>query len=97
MTTLRKKAEDYKGQETKNIAELNVVSVDIETRMETRDGNDGPYEVNLVTIDDEDYRVPNSVLKQLQTQLKENPKMEYFKVIRAGTDKNNTVYTVVPK
>lgn len=95
MATLKEMANDYKSPETKNIADLKSVSVDIEITEVTRMKTDGEeFTLNLIEVNGEEYRVPNSVLKQLKAQLEIKPNAKEFAVQKSGTGLN-TEYTVV--
>lgn len=96
MTSLKEEATAYVPKRTKNIAELEVVSVVQDIKKEVRKNTENEeYSISFIVIDGEEYRVPNSVLEQLQTMLKEKPDMEQFKVSKKG-ENLNTVYTVIP-
>jgi hypothetical protein len=96
MVTLKDFAEKYESKKTKNIADLDVVRTDIEVRKETfKEGSPDEFTVNVATVDGEDYRVPDSVLKALQAILKEKPDLKIIKVVKQG-EGLNTTYTVVP-
>ena len=95
MPSIKDKAKDYTSPETKNIAELDKVSVDIDITEVTRTKSDGEeFKLNVINVDGEEFRVPNSVLKQLQVQLEEKPDAKEFKVKKAGSGLN-TEYTVI--
>jgi hypothetical protein len=47
-------------------------------------------------VDDEKYRVPISVIQQLQVMIEDNPNLKKFKVKKTGEGKDNTRYTVIP-
>jgi hypothetical protein len=81
---------------TKNISELQQVPVNIDVITEQKEGKDGPYVESTITVDGQKYRIPQSVLGQLKTYLKELPTMKYFKVIKVGSTKDDTKYTVIP-
>ena len=89
-------AQSYEPKETKNIADLQSVDVDsdIITKDYTRDDGTG-FSVNVIVIDDEDYRVPTSVIKQLKEHISANKDLKFFKVNKAGTGLK-TSYTVIP-
>lgn len=96
MTTLRETAQAYMPPQTKNIVELDIVPVDVD--LESREGTDKDgkaYQYNVLVQNGVDYRVPNSVLNQLQEQLKANSKLSTCKVTKKG-EGLNTVYTVIP-
>jgi hypothetical protein len=95
MATLKEEAEVYEPKQTKNIADLD--KVDINLQLETREGTDDKgktYKYKVVVLNGEDYRVPWTVLEQIKATLKVRPDMAYFKVSKEGTGMN-TRYTVV--
>ncbi len=100
MAKLKDEAEDYESKQVNNIADLDEVSVDLDVKegsFETNDdkGNPKTVKYKYVEVDGEQYRVPNSVLKQLKVHLKDNPKLEKIKVSKSGKGLN-TDYTVIP-
>ncbi len=95
MVTLKEAAENYEPSKTKNIAELEAVSVEQEIVTETRKNNEGEnYVISFVLIDGLEYRVPKSVLEQLQEIQKAKPGLKTFKVSKKG-EGMNTKYTVI--
>jgi len=46
-------------------------------------------------VDDEEYRVPTSVLKSLKVILEDKPDLKFFKVKKTG-EGLKTEYTVIP-
>ncbi len=96
MSTIGEEAKAYEPQRMKNIADLEAVSVKQELKTEQRkDKAKEPYTVSFFVLNDDEYRVPNSVLEQLQTMLQEKPEMTTFKVLKKG-EGLNTTYQVVP-
>ena len=96
MATIKEDAMAYEPQQTKNIADLESVSTEIETsQKDYKDSEGKPFTVGVVTIDGEDYRVPVSVLKSLKAQLNVRPDLKKFRVIKSG-EGFNTEYTVIP-
>lgn len=96
MVSLKEDAMAYESKQTKNIAELEVVSVEQEIKEETRkNSNNEEYNVAFVNVVGVEYRVPNSVREQLQTMLKAKPELKTFKVEKKG-EGLNTSYTVIP-
>lgn len=96
MTTIGEQAKEYEPQRMKNIVDLEVVSVKQEFKKETRKDRDGEeYTVSFIVVEGVEYRVPISILEQLQTLIAEKPLMETFKVIKKGEGKA-TKYTVIP-
>ena len=97
MVSLKKQAEDYVPTQTKNIAELKLVSVNVEVLNKDGERKDGSkFNYNYILVDEEEYRVPNPVLGQLQALLLDNPKLEQFKVTKSG-EGVKTEYTTIPK
>ncbi len=97
MAKLREEAEAYEPKKTKNIADLEVVNID-EVELEEREftKEDGEtFSFKVMTIDDEEYRVPVSVLKSLKAILLVRPELKTFRVTKTG-EGMNTAYTVVP-
>ena len=96
MAKLKDMAKNYESPETKNIAELDEVSTDLEVEVKTvNEGTPEEFSVNETIIEDVAYRVPNSVLKQLKAILEDNPKLTKFKVKKTG-EGLKTSYQVIP-
>jgi hypothetical protein len=96
IATLKEAALEYETPQTKNIAELEVVSTAIPiTEKVFKEGTDEEFRFNVISINNEEYRVPNSVLNSLKMILDENSKLEHFKVKKEGTGLQ-TKYTVIP-
>ena len=100
MTTLGEFARTYEPKKTKNISELDKIPVDlqlIDDEFTGRDFETGEAKIvkqKVVNLNGENYRVPFSVIVDLQAIMKENPKLKYFKVSKKGTGKA-TKYTVI--
>jgi len=95
MTSIRESAKSYESPSTKNICELKSVNTEMDIREETFTTKDGEnFTVNIITVDGEDYRIPNSVLKSLRDILEEKPDVTKFKVVKKG-EGMQTSYTVV--
>ena len=100
MATLKEEAKAYEPKQTKNIAELDKVSIDIATEddeFECADeaGNTIVFQQKVAIIDGLKYRVPNSVLNQLKVLIEDNPNLKNFKVKKSGQGLN-TEYIVIP-
>ena len=97
MASIGEEADKYEPPKTKNIADLDEVDVDLqlEDRKGKNDSNE-EFTYKVIIIEGEEYRVPNSVLKQLKVFREEKPKMTTFKVKREGTTIHDTTYTVIP-
>jgi len=96
MANIKECAENYIAKETKNIAELERVSVDLEIENKVvNQGESNEWNYDFVTIDEEEYKVNQTVLKQLKVQLEANPSLLFFKVSKEG-EGLKTAYTVIP-
>ena len=96
MGSLKEEADAYEAKSQKNISDLDKVSIDNNVNTETRqDGQGKDYTVKFIIINDEEYRVPDSVIAQLKELRKANPKLKNFKVKRTGTGMN-TKYQTIP-
>jgi len=98
---LKEAAEKFEGKTTKNVADIAKIPVNAPLEERTykktnEKGEEEEFRIKVVIIDGEEYRMPISVIKQLQIHLQANPKIKYFKVIRTGTGINDTKYTVIP-
>lgn len=95
MTNLKDEAMDYEPTQTKNIADLDSVPVDIDVKQEDFEHEGKQVIIKVIEVDGEKYRVPKSVLKSLKAILEENPDLKNFKVKKSG-EGLGTVYTVIP-
>lgn len=96
MASIKETASTYEAPKTKNIADLSSVEVSFELHdREGKDVNDGSFKYKVIVVDGIDYRVPGSVLGNLNAILKENPNLVKFKVTKIG-EGMNTKYTVIP-
>lgn len=96
MATLKEQAKAYEPPQTKNIAELDQIDVNVDISEAVRAKKDGTeFRYNYIIVDEIEYRVPDSVLKQLKVHLKNTPSLRTFKVVSEGTGMN-TEYTVIP-
>ena len=102
MTKLNDYAKDFEpASKTKNIADLKEVSTDIELVDDEFEVTDKVTKMTktvkqkIVIVNDEAYRVPNSVIAQLKVILEDNPNLKSFKVKKAG-EGMNTRYTTIP-
>jgi len=96
MATIKDIALAYEPQQTKNIAELDYVPVELELVESTHKNSAGEdFTVKTATVDGEKYRVPNSVLEQLKGILTKFPDSKYFCVSKSGNGMS-TKYQVMP-
>lgn len=97
MASIKEEAQDYTPKQTKNIADLEKVSVEIQVEPDLRSGTDDngkTFYYKVIIVEEEEYRVPDSVLKALKSILEEKPDLEFFKVKKTGTGLK-TNYTVI--
>jgi len=103
MAKLNEFAQSYEPiATTKNIADLSEVSTDLDLEddsFEFTDKTTGkPKSVSqkVITVNNEQYRVPVSVIQQLKILLEDNPNLKKFKVKKSGSTKDDTKYLVIP-
>ena len=103
MTKLNEFAKDFvPASKTKNIADLKEVSMDIELIDDEFEVTDKitkqvkTVKQKVIIVDNEQYRVPNSVIGQLKVVLEDNPNCKKFKVKKTGTTMDDTRYMVIP-
>ena len=95
MSTLREEAQAYEPKETKNIADLDKVNTELDIKDKTvNEGQKDEFSYRYIVVDDVEYRVPTSVLKQLKAQLEAKPDATEFKVNKTG-EGLKTEYTVI--
>ena len=94
---LKQTAQEFEVNTMKNVAELALVSVDVELKEEQKENSMGEsYVVKYFEQNGEKYRVPFTVLKNLKAILEKKPGLKTFCVSRSGTTKEDTKYTVIP-
>lgn len=96
-------AKDFEpASKTKNIADLKEVSTDvdlIDDEFEMTDKITKQVKIvkqKVIVVNNEQYRVPNSVISQLKVVLEDNPNCKKFKVKKSGTTIDDTRYMVIP-
>ena len=97
MTTFIEAARQYTAKLTLNITDLERIPVDIQIfdDGEGIDSKGKTFYYSYFLINNEEYRVPNSVLKQLQEIEKVKPDVKFVVVTKKGVGLN-TDYTTVP-
>ena len=86
MATLKEEALAYEPQQTLNIADLQEVSVDFEIlETEKNDGDGKPFKYKYVELNGKEYRVPASVLEEIQKMLKLKADLKSVKVTKTGS------------
>jgi hypothetical protein len=86
MATLREVAMAYEPPQTLNIADLEEVPIDIQLydgKGKNAEGEEFTYK--YTELNGKQYRVPNSVLEEIQTILKLKPTVQKVKVKKSGS------------
>ena len=101
MAKISEFAKDYESSvKTKNIAELQSVSTDLELMDDefefTKNGETKTIKQKVIVVDGEQYRCPITVIQQLKVILEDNPSLKKFKVKKSGSTKDDTKYVVIP-
>jgi len=96
MANLKDTAKSYEPAHTFNIADLEVVSTDLNVMYDTGVDKDGKeFTYGYIEVDGKQYRVPTSVIAQLKDIIEEKPDLQKFRVKKSG-EGMNTRYTVIP-
>jgi len=94
MTSLKDEAQAYEPKRTLNVADLE--KVDLTFPMEDRSGtdkNDKSFTYKVIVVNEQEFRVPNTVLEEIKKILKLRADAKFVKVKKTGTDLA-TRYTV---
>ncbi len=86
MVSLKDTANEYEPKQTLNIADLDKVDISfpVEDRTSTNaEGKDFDYKVMIAN--GLDYRVPNTVLEEIQKILKLKPEAKFVNVTKKGS------------
>jgi len=95
MVTLRDFAKAYTPPQTKNIADLEEVNVDVDIKAAVgKDGEGEDFSYSYIEVNGEKYRVPNSVVAQLKDVIETRPELKKFKVKKSGAGMQ-TRYSVI--
>ncbi len=96
MVSIKESAKEYVPIQTKNVAELSQIGVDMELLDGEGVNNEGKsFTYKYILSNNEEYRVPGIVLGQIKDLLESNPSTTSFKVKRTG-EGLKTRYTVIP-
>jgi len=86
MATLKEEALAFEPKQTLNIADLDEVSVDLEIYEGSGTNEEGKdFKYKYTELNGKQYRVPNSVIEEIQTILKLKPTVSKVKVKKTGT------------
>ncbi len=101
MSKISEYAKDYEPTaKTKNIADLEKVSTDLELVDDefefTKGDETKTVKQKVIIVDDESYRVPVTVIQQLKVLIEDNKNLKFFKVKKSGSTKDDTRYQVIP-
>ena len=97
MSTLKEQAKTYVKPTTKNISELDKIPIDIELLDGTGQNKKGEtFKYKYVLVDNEEYRVPGTVIGGIKGLLSKIPNLKFVSVIKSGTTKEDTSYQVIP-
>ena len=91
MTTLRETAENFVPKQIKNVADLPSINIDAEILF----ASEAEFPYHYIEINGEEYKVPDSVIRDLKNILAESPLLKTFKVKKSG-EGLKTRYTVIP-
>jgi len=78
------KIKDLELPKMHNIADLEAVSVDEDIQTEERGEEPDKYIVNFIVRDNKEYRIANSVIKQVQELIIAEELKATYKVIKTG-------------
>ena len=86
MATIKDEATAFEPQTTLNIADLDEVRIDSNIHEAEKNDADGkPFKYKYVSINGKEYRIPNSVLEEIQKILKLKPEVEKVNVTKSGS------------
>lgn len=92
---LREMSKAYEPKKTKNIADLEAVSLDVKISKTSGTDQEGKeFEFFVAEVGEDKYRVPSSVMEAIQTLLQNKPNVKTIKVVKKGTGMN-TSYSVI--
>ena len=94
--SLKDNAVAYVPRRVGNIADLERISVDILVERKTYGTDEDAFTIDVISVDEKDYRLPVSVIAQLHA-LMVVESFEFFKVVKTGTTMKDTKYTVIPE
>jgi len=86
MSSLKDSANEYQPKLTLNIADLD--RVDLSLPIEERSGNDKEgksFDYKVMVANEQEYRVPNTVLEEIKKILKLKPETKFVKVTKKGS------------
>ena len=95
MTNLMETAKAYEPKKTPVVSELDALSLSVPITTENGTDNDGKiFEYFVANVAGINYRVPNSVMEQIQSLLEESPNIKTVKIKKKG-EGMGTKYQVI--
>lgn len=86
MASLKEEAMAYEPPQTLNIADLDKVPVEIQVfEKESKNADGEPFKYKYAELNGKQYRIPSSVLEEIQTILKLKPSVKTVKVKKSGS------------
>jgi len=86
MATLKEAAMAYEPPQTLNIADLESAPIDLQIyEKEAKNADGETFKYKYAELNGKEYRVPNSVLEEIQTILKLKPEVTKVKVKKSGS------------
>lgn len=86
MASLKEEAMAYQPKITKNIADISEFSNEMEVyNGEGKDKDQKPFKYKYILIDEEEYRIPESVFAEIKEILKIKPNTTRFRAVKSGT------------
>jgi len=96
MANIKDVANATEEKATKLISDLAKVNTEMQVFTKiVHEGEEDEFIYDYIVVNDVEYRVPKSVLLQLKEHLKQNPSLEFFRVVKAG-EGLKSAYTVLP-
>ena len=96
MASVKEASKDAKTNETLNVADLDRFDINLELHDRVYNKSDGEeFTIQVVEVDGQDYRVPKSVLVQINNLRTNGKEFDFVNVIKSGTGMNTT-YQVLP-
>ena len=85
MKSLKEVAKEYTPKQTLNVADLD--RVDLSWKIEDRVGIDNDnkeFKYKVVVFNEQEYRIPNTVIEEIQKIIKLKPETKAIKVSKSG-------------
>lgn len=94
MTSIGQAADEVISAKVKNVADLQKVDINEEIYKEKKQNSKGQdYVIYFIKRNEESYRIPYTVLETLKG-LRKQMTVNSFRVLKTGTTKDDTKYTV---